>query len=518
MDISRIRALRGPNLWTRHTAIEAMVQCQGQECDLSKVPDFEQRLRHLFPGLGQLRTTQQGAVLSMAHAIEDATLHMQIAAGCPVTFSRTTLTPEAGMYQVVVEYTEEDVGRLALSLAQGLCQAAWDNTAFDMDAALSQLSALDEDIRLGPSTSSIVDAALVRGIPYRRLTEGSMVQFGWGSKQRRIQAAETDSSSAIAEAIAQDKDLTKKLLHAAGVPVPRGRPVLDANDAWVAAQAIGTPVVVKPRDGNQGKGVTVNISTREEIEAAFHNAAKFRDEVMVERFLPGSDYRLLVVGDKLVAAARREPPLVIGDGQHTVSQLVERVNADPRRGEGHSTSLTKIRFDDVALARLKEQGLNAQSVPGKGMRVILRNNANLSTGGTATDVTDDVHPEVAARAIAAAQMVGLDVCGVDIVCESVLRPLEAQCGGVVCCRDGFCEPGGFGGAIVHVCVRAGFFSLFRRTGRHSRGARGCASRVFPCAARRRRTRGQSPAGAARRAPSDARSALRGPRRAGALRA
>ena len=431
MDISRIRALRGPNLWTRHTAIEAMVLCQNQECDLSKVPDFEQRLRHLFPGLGQLRTTQQGAVLSMAHAIEDATLHMQIAAGCPVTFSRTTLTPEAGMYQVVVEYTEEDVGRLALSLAQGLCQAAWDNTAFDMDAALSQLSALDEDIRLGPSTSSIVDAALVRGIPYRRLTEGSMVQFGWGSKQRRIQAAETDSSSAIAEAIAQDKDLTKKLLHAAGVPVPRGRPVLDANDAWVAAQAIGTPVVVKPRDGNQGKGVTVNISTREEIEAAFHNAAKFRDEVMVERFLPGSDYRLLVVGDKLVAAARREPPLVIGDGQHTVSQLVERVNADPRRGEGHSTSLTKIRFDDVALARLKEQGLNAQSVPGKGMRVILRNNANLSTGGTATDVTDDVHPEVAARAIAAAQMVGLDVCGVDIVCESVLRPLEAQSGGVV---------------------------------------------------------------------------------------
>jgi cyanophycin synthetase len=348
-----------------------------------------------------------------------------------VTFSRTTLTPEIGLYQVVVEYTEEEVGRLALALAQQLCQAAWGNTSYDIDAALAQLAALDEDIRLGPSTSSIVDAALVRGIPYRRLTEGSLVQFGWGSKQRRIQAAETDLSSAIAEAIAQDKDLTKKLLHAAGVPVPQGRPVKDANDAWAAAQTIGTPVVVKPRDGNQGKGVTVNISTREDIEAAFHNAAKFRDEVMVERFLPGSDYRLLVVGDQLVAAARREPPLVIGDGQHTVSELVERVNADPRRGEGHSTSLTKIRFDDVALARLKEQGLCAKSIPTKGMRVILRNNANLSTGGTATDVTDDVHPEVASRAIAAAQMVGLDVCGVDIVCESVLRPLEEQCGGVV---------------------------------------------------------------------------------------
>ncbi|NBY06166.1 MAG: cyanophycin synthetase, partial [Betaproteobacteria bacterium] len=418
-------------LWTRHTAIEAMVQCHGPECDLRQSPDFEQRLRHLFPGLGQLRTTQQGAVLSMAHAIEDATLHMQIEAGCPVTFSRTTLTPEAGLYQVVVEYTEEDVGRLALELAQQLCQAAWNNTAFDIDAALSQLSTLDEDIRLGPSTSAIVEAALVRGIPYRRLTEGSLVQFGWGSQQRRIQAAETDRSSAIAESIAQDKDLTKKLLDAAGVPVPQGRPVRDAADAWAAAQRIGTPVVIKPRNGNQGKGVTVNISSREDIEAAFHNAAKFRDEVMVERFLPGSDYRLLVVGGQLVAAARREPPLVIGDGHHTVSELVERVNADPRRGEGHSTSLTKIRFDEVALARLKEQGLHANSIPAKGARVILRNNANLSTGGTATDVTDDVHPEVAARAIAAAQMVGLDVCGVDMVCESILRPLEAQCGGVV---------------------------------------------------------------------------------------
>ena len=431
MDISRIRALRGPNLWTRHTAIEAMVQCHGPECDLRQSPDFEQRLRHLFPGLGQLRTTQQGAVLSMAHAIEDATLHMQIEAGCPVTFSRTTLTPEAGLYQVVVEYTEEDVGRLALELAQQLCQAAWNNTAFDIDAALSQLSTLDEDIRLGPSTSAIVEAALVRGIPYRRLTEGSLVQFGWGSQQRRIQAAETDRSSAIAESIAQDKDLTKKLLDAAGVPVPQGRPVRDAADAWAAAQRIGTPVVIKPRNGNQGKGVTVNISSREDIEAAFHNAAKFRDEVMVERFLPGSDYRLLVVGGQLVAAARREPPLVIGDGHHTVSELVERVNADPRRGEGHSTSLTKIRFDEVALARLKEQGLHANSIPAKGARVILRNNANLSTGGTATDVTDDVHPELAARAIAAAQMVGLDVCGVDMVCESILRLLEAQCGGVV---------------------------------------------------------------------------------------
>ena len=431
MEVSRIRPLRGPNLWTRHTAVEAMVRCGKDQTDLGLLPGFEARLRHLFPGIGHLRAGERGAKVSMAHALEAATLHLQTEAGCPVTFSRCTATTEPDLFQVVVEYTEEQVGTLALSLAEKLCEAALSDQPFDLESAVKQLHELDEDIRLGPSTGSIVDAAVARGIPFRRLTEGSLVQFGWGSKQRRIQAAEVDSSSAIAESIAQDKELTKKLLHAAGVPVPMGRPVEDAEDAWIAAQEIGLPVVVKPRDGNQGKGVTVNVSTREDILAAYENAARFRDDIMVERYLPGSDYRLLVVGDRLVAAARREPPLVTGDGRHTVRQLVDRVNADPRRGDGHATSLTKIRFDEVALARLKEQGYDADSIPAKGARVILRNNANLSTGGTATDVTDDVHPDVAARAIAAAQMVGLDICGVDVVCESVLRPLEEQSGGIV---------------------------------------------------------------------------------------
>jgi cyanophycin synthetase len=258
-----------------------------------------------------------------------------------------------------------------------------------------------------------------------------MVRFGWGRKQRRIQAAEIDATSAIAEAIAQDKELTKKLLHAAGVPVPGGRAVRDADDAWQAALEIGLPVVVKPLDGNQGKGVTVNIQDEAALRSAYAVAAGFRDHVLVERFMPGNDFRLLVVGDRLVAAARRDPPSVAGDGAHTVAQLVERVNQDPRRGDGHATSLTKIRFDEVALACLRRQGLDADSVPDKGQRVHLRNNANLSTGGSATDVTDDVHPEVAARAVAAAHMVGLHICGVDMVCETILRPLEEQGGGVV---------------------------------------------------------------------------------------
>ena len=431
MEVSRIRALRGPNLWTRHTAVEALVRCEGDELDLSSRPEFETHLRHLFPGLGQLSPTDRKASLSMAHAIEATTLHLQIQAGCPVTFSRTTATNENGLYQVAVEYTEEEVGCLAIKLARDLCSAASHHGEFDVEAAIDQLRGLDEDIRLGPSTGSIVNAAIARGIPFRRLTEGSLVQLGWGSKQRRIQAAEIDATSAIAESIAQDKELTKKLLHAAGVPVPLGRPVTSAEDAWAAALEIGLPVVIKPRDGNQGKGISVNIATKEGVMTAYNTAKSFRDDVLVERYLPGSDFRLLVVGNKLVAAARRDPPLVIGNGKNTVRELVEIVNADPRRGEGHATSLTKIRLDDIAKNRLKEQGLDENSVPAKGTRVILRNNANLSTGGTATDVTDDVHQEVAARAIAAAQMVGLDICGVDVVCESVLHPMEEQSGGVV---------------------------------------------------------------------------------------
>jgi cyanophycin synthetase len=430
MEVSRIRALRGPNLWSRHTAIEAIVSCTVQESSKALMPGFEPRLRALFPAIGALRPRGSAGDTAMAHVLEVATLALQAQAGCPVTFSRTSATLEPGIFQVVVEYSEEPVGRLAFELAQNLITAATSGLDFDVQAAVTRLTELNDDVRLGPSTGAIVDAAVARGIPYRRLTEGSLVQFGWGSRQRRIQAAEVDQTSAVAEAIAQDKDLTKLLLRSAGVPVPQGRPVTDVDDAWAAAQEIGVPVVVKPQDGNQGKGVTVNIVGREQLAAGFQTAAVY-GEVMVEKFLPGNDFRLLVVGDKLVAAARRDPPQVIGDGVHSVQQLVDIVNADPRRGVGHATSLTKIRFDDIAVGRLDMQGLVPSSVPAKGQRVVLRNNANLSTGGTATDVTDDVHPDVAARAVEAAQMVGLHICGVDVVAQSVIRPLEEQSGGIV---------------------------------------------------------------------------------------
>ncbi|MBV7462732.1 MULTISPECIES: cyanophycin synthetase [unclassified Acidovorax] len=430
MDVSRTRALRGPNLWSRHMAIEAVVTCAENERAVGQMAGFEARLRALFPAIGALHPETGGGDVSLAHVLQTAALALQAQAGCPVTFARTTATTDAGVYQVVVEYSEEAVGRKAFEYAQQLIKAAQGEGNFDADTVIAELRELDEDERLGPSTGSIVDAAVARGIPYRRLTRGSLVQFGWGSKQRRIQAAEVDSTSAVAESIGQDKDLTKRLLHAAGVPVPLGKPVESVDEGWEVALKVGLPVVVKPQDGNQGKGVTVNITDRAQLEEAYKNAAEY-GTVMVERFLPGHDFRLLVVGDQLVAAARREPPQVLGDGQHTVRELVNQVNLDPRRGEGHATSLTKIRLDDIAVARLAMQDLTPDSVPAKGQRVVLRNNANLSTGGTATDVTDDVHPEVAARAVAAAQMVGLHICGVDMVAETVLRPLEEQGGGFV---------------------------------------------------------------------------------------
>jgi cyanophycin synthetase len=430
MDITRVRALRGPNVWSRHTAIEAVVSCAEDERNLDRLPGLEPALTRLLPNLPPLRTPPGGPA-SLAVALARTAFELQRCAGCDLVFhgERPTRTP--GVSRIVFEYTHEAVGRLALELALELLQRLRAGRDVDAQAAIARLRELDEDVRLGPSTGAIVSAAAARGIPYRRLTDGSLVQFGWGVHQRRIQAAEIDDTSAIAESIAQDKELTKTLLDAIGVPVPAGRSVTDVEDAWQVMRSLGAPAVVKPRDGSQGRGVTVNVETREGLESAWAAATAISDDVIVERWIPGDDWRLLVVHHRLVAAARRDPPHVIGDGERTVRQLVDEVNRDPRRGDGHATPLTRIRLDPIALARLTAQGLDADSVPERGRRVVLRNNANLSTGGTATDVTDEVHPEVAARAVEAARMVGLDICGVDMVCRSIALPLEVQGGAVV---------------------------------------------------------------------------------------
>jgi cyanophycin synthetase len=403
------------------------------------VPGFNDRLKSWLPTMIEHRCSvgERGGFFQRldrgtypAHILEHITLELQTLAGTPVGYGKARATSEAGVYKVAVRYHEEELGRAALEVARQLFLACVYDRPFDVAAEIEKLRELKHDACLGPSTNSIVQAAKARGIPSRRLNSGSLVQLGYGAKQRRILAAETDRTGAIAEAIAQDKELTRALLRAVGVPVPRGRPVENEEDAWAAAQEVGTPVVVKPQYGNQGRGVATNLTTRDQIVAAYHAAREEGDSIIVERYAPGADWRVLVVDGKVIAASRREPAQVVGDGKSTIRDLVVEVNRDPRRSDGHSTSLSFIHLDQIALGVLASQGYTPDSIPPVDAVVLIRRNANLSTGGTATDVTDRVHPEVAARAVEAARVVGLDIAGVDVVAIDIGRPLEEQ-GGVI---------------------------------------------------------------------------------------
>lgn len=439
MEIRKVLALRGPNIWANFPVLEAWVDPGEYRDTLSNaLTGFRERLLALLPKLADAKSAGQlGSFaerlergITLAHVLEQVMLHLQTQAGSVVSFGRTTETNEAGVYKVVVEYLDEQVGRATLQEAKDLILAVAKNGPFDVAAALTRLRDLTYDVCLGPSTASIVRAATCRGIPYRRLNTGSLVQFGHGSKQRRILTAETDRTSAIAESVAQDKQLTRQLLKSVGVPVPAGEPVSSPEEAVAAAEEIGYPVVVKPQYGNHGRGVATNLQTREQVISAYAVAREEESTIMVEKFAPGEDYRVLVIGTRVVAAAKREPAKVIGDGVSTIAQLVEQVNLDPRRSDGHSTVLSKIRIDAVALNVLADQNLTPGSIPAAGQHVLIRRNANLSTGGTATDVTDIMHPNVCEQAIDAARVIGLDIAGIDIVCQDISRPLEEQ-GGVV---------------------------------------------------------------------------------------
>ena len=302
---------------------------------------------------------------------------------------------------------------------------------WDLTEKLEQVREEAQSNMLGPSTQAMVDAARARHIPYFRLNTGALVQLGHGRYARRIQAAETSFTSNIGVEIASDKELTKDLLGKVGVPVPNGDVVETADDAWEVAQSLDGPVVVKPFDGNQGKGASVNLTTEEQVKRAFELAEEYSSRVIVERYVRGKDYRLLVINGKLVAAAERCPAQVVADGKHTMRELVRMVNEDPRRGSGHGSALTRIRMDAASELTLAKQDLTWSSVPSAGMVVFLRDNSNLSTGGTATDVTDEVHPDNAALAVLAAETIGLDIAGVDVICANIRRPLHEQAGGIV---------------------------------------------------------------------------------------
>jgi cyanophycin synthetase len=421
MEFYRIWVLRGPNRWARVPALEV---------ELDPGP-----LRRLAPGVAErLAAALDEPIAAAVHPaplLRDLTLILQRRAGSAVGFGLAHEVYRDHLARLVVEYEEEPLGRACLDAARGLLLAAAGDQPLDVGAEVGRLRDLAHQVRLGPSTAAIVRAARARGLPVRRLGEGSLVVLGQAARQRRVLTAETDQTGALAQEVAQDKQLTRTLLQAAGVPVPEGRPVQDAEDAWRAAEEVGPPVVVKPQYGNQGRGVATNLAGRDAVRAAYEAARQESDFILVERFVPGQDHRLIVIGDRVVAAALREPAQVLGDGRATVAELVAAVNRDPRRSDGHATVLSWIKLDALGLAVLAEQGYTPESVPPRGDRVLLRRNANLSTGGTATDVTDRVHPEVAARAVEAAQVVGLDIAGVDVVAEDIGRPLEGQGGAVV---------------------------------------------------------------------------------------
>jgi len=429
MIIQSLKVLRGPNRWASFPCLEAWVDVGRLDgVPVYALSGFHDRLSTWLPTMiGQQRL----AGTSIAEVLQHVALDLQSLAGTPVGFGGVRVTRTPGVVAIVVEYKEETFAIACFQAALQLVQAAVAVAEFDMAGELRRLRDVLLEARLGPSTRAIVEAAVARGIPARRLNDGSLVRLGQGARQRRILAAETDATGAIAESIAQDKELTRTLLAEAGIPVAAGRPVRDAVDAWAAAAEIGAAVVVKPRSANQGRGVSVNLTSREEVERAWTIAREHEQAVIVERFVPGADYRLLVVAGRMVAAARRCPPKVVGDGTMTVLQLVDVVNADPRRSGDHAGALSPIPLDEVAMAVLAEQGLAVASVPKAGQVVMLRGNGNLSTGGTAEDVTDTVHPDVAARAAEAARVVGLDVAGIDIVATDITRPLEPQGGAVI---------------------------------------------------------------------------------------
>jgi cyanophycin synthetase len=439
IQLLRINYLRGPNIWTYRPALEVWLDLGELEDHPShQLPGFTERLVGMLPALVEHHcgVGERGGFLQRlvegtwaGHVLEHVVIELLNLAGMPTGFGQTRSTSQRGIYRMVFRARDEQVARTALACGHRLLMAAINDQPFAVPVAVAQVRAKVDDCYLGPSTACIVAAAADRGIPHIRLNDGNLVQLGYGAQQRRIWTAETDRTSAIAEGIAHDKDLTKSLLGSCGVPVPEGRVVDSPQAAWEAAQDIGLPVAVKPSDANHGRGVSLDLSEQADIEKAFGVADAEGSEVMVERYIRGDEHRLLIVGGKLVAAARGESLSVLGDGTGTVAQLIERqLNSDPRRGDAEEFPLETIRVDQDKVMQLvlERQGLSAGAVPAAGRRVVVQRSGNV-----AIDCTDDVHPEVAHAAALAARVVGLDIAGIDLVAQDVSKPLQAQGGAIV---------------------------------------------------------------------------------------
>lgn len=445
MKIIEHRALRGPNYYSRYQAIYMRLDIEELEHLTSDmVPGFAETLQALMPGIYGHRCSvgEPGGFLQRigrgtyaGHVVEHVAIELQNMIGFTVGYGKTVDSYDEGIYNVVYRYRDEACGLAAGVEAVALVQALFDGATaddLDMDAVIGRLKVVRDANMLGPSTGAIVDAATARGIPYYRLTEDtSYIQLGQGVRQQRFQATVTNRTNLLGYTIADDKDWTKQILGDAGIPVPQGLICHDWDAVQSAADRVGYPVVTKPLSGNHGRGVTTNITTSDELRDGYEAALRHNDSVVVERYIAGEDHRLLVINGKLIAAARRRPAHVVGDGAKSLRQLIADENEDPRRGVGHENLLTQIHIDEQTERLVEQAGLTFDSVIPKGDIVWLKSTANMSTGGTATDLTDDVHPEVKYAAERMARLIGLDVIGIDLLAETLTVPLEEQSAGVV---------------------------------------------------------------------------------------
>jgi cyanophycin synthetase len=469
MQILERRVYVGPNLYARFPVVRLLVDLgELEQWPSAKIDGFSDRLLRALPTLeshgcsygehgGFVRRLREGEGTWMGHILEHVAIELQVLTGSKVAFGKTRGSGEPGKYHVVYEYQEEPVALDAGDLAHKLLESLLPEKLrtkdvidrdFDFEAEVKSLIKFAQDRQLGPSTASLVKAARERDIPFLRLNDRSLIQFGHGKYQQRIQATITSRTSHIAVELASDKEETNRLLGDLGLPVPRQKLVRGPEDAARAAERLGYPVVVKPRNANHGKGVTTELRDAEAVKAAITKAREFSRTVIVETFLEGLDHRMLVVGGELIAVAKRVPGHVVGDGKHTIAELVKSVNSDPRRGLGHEKVLTRLELDDEAERLLTKKGLTTSSVPAEGQVVYLRGTGNLSTGGTSIDLTDQMHPDNREMAKRAARAVGLDIIGIDFITPDITKSYREVGGGI-------CEVNAAPGFRMHVAPSEG---------------------------------------------------------------
>ena len=442
MKIIETKVMRGPNYWSikRKKLIVMKLDLEElEELPTNKIDGFDKRIEAFMPSLFKHRCSEgkEGGLFIrvkegtwMGHVIEHIALELQTLAGMECGYGRTRSTGTPGVYHVVFNYMEEAVGLYAAKTAVTIAEHLISGEAYDLDAEIRHMRELRESVRFGPSTGSIVDEAIARDIPFIRINSESLVQLGYGKNQVRFRATMTDRTSSIAVDLASNKDETKRMLKDAAIPVAKGVCISNPDDLEDAIKSVGFPLVFKPLDGNHGKGASINVKTVEEAKAAFEHAKKYSRKIIIEKFITGYDFRILVINNRFIAAALREPAHVIGDGKSTIQQLIDKENLDPRRGYGHENVLTEISVDRETLEQLAKKDYKLETVLKKDEHCYLKGTANLSTGGTSTDITDIVHPHNIFICERISRVIGLDICGIDIMASNLSEPLEVT-GGVV---------------------------------------------------------------------------------------